>query len=158
MADNLIPPRTLRNDILGKGWAFPFRFTSAGRISKLAGIQTAESIEKIKMSIKQILGTRIGSRVIDRAFGSDTKGVVFEPIDQLSVNRLRSTIIESIQNWERRVEILSIDVYITRAQDGVLEAHIDFRIISTQVIGNLVYPFYITPDMRATNVIEVGAP
>jgi len=158
MVDNRIPPRTLWNDILGKGWAFPFRFSSTGRTNRLLGAKPAESIEKVKMALQQILGTRIGSRVIDRGFGSDTKGVVFEPIDQLTANRLRSAIMESIQIWERRVEILSIEVDMTRAQEGVLEAHIDFRIISTQTIGNLVYPFYITPDMRATNVIEVGAP
>jgi hypothetical protein len=145
-------------DILGKGWAFPFRFSSIGRVKKLIGVAAAEKTDKVAMAIKQILGTKIGSRVIDRDFGSDLRGLIFTPIDELSAARIRYAILDSIQKWERRVEVLNIDISITRALDGVIDADIQFRIIATQQIGNLVYPLYITSEMRVQGQINVGGP
>jgi len=146
----------IRVDILGKGWAFPFRFTSRGRIQRQVGVAPAESAELINMSIRQILGTRLGSRVIDRGFGSDLRGLVFSPIDNLTATALQMEITESLRNGERRIQVLSVTVSLDRAKDGVLDSQIFYRIISTQQIGNLVYPFYITPDMRVRGQITVG--
>lgn len=146
----------IRPDILGQGWAFPFRFTSLGRIKKLTGVQAADSIQKVSMAIQQILGTKIGSRVIDRDFGSDLRGLIFDPINELTATRIRFATVEAIQRWEKRVEILDVDVSVLRASEGVIEARIEFRIIATQQIGNLVYPFYLTPEMRVQGQITVG--
>jgi len=146
----------VKPDIIGRGWAFPFRFTSVGRVKKIVGIERAEGIEKIIMAIRQILGTKIGSRVIDREFGSDLRGIVFEPIDQLSATRLQLAVSEAIQTWEKRVELLNVEVSIIRAAEGVLEARVEFLVISTQQIGNLVYPFYLTPEMRVQGQITVS--
>jgi phage baseplate assembly protein W len=145
-----------RPEILGKGWAFPFRFSSLGRVSKLTGITPAESVEKVKMAISQILGTRIGTRVIDRNFGSDLRGLVFEPIDNLTAANLRAAIVDAIERFEFRAVVTRVEISIARAADGVLEADIAFRITGSQIEGNLVYPFYITPDMRVQNQINVG--
>lgn len=143
-------------DILGKGWAFPFRFTSFGRVRKLVGVKVADGVDKVKMAIIQILGTKIGSRVIDRDFGSDTRGLIFTPIDQLSAIRLRLATIDAIQKWEKRVELLNVEVSLDRVKEGVLEIGIEFRIISTQVVGNLVYAFYISAEDRVQNQITIG--
>lgn len=142
-------------DILGKGWGFPFRFTSLGRVNQLTSGTVDQAIEKVRMAITQILGTKIGSRVIDRDFGSDMRGLIFTPIDDLSAARVRFAIMDSIQNYEKRVEILNVEVSTSKAAAGVLEASIDFRIIATQVTGNLVYPFYLTPEMRVQGQINV---
>ena len=147
----------IREDILGRGWSFPFRFSAVGRVRKIVGVAAADSLEKVKMSIRQILGTRAGSRVIDRSFGSDLRNIVFEPIDDLTANRLRLAVTGAIRRWERRVEVLGVFVSLDRAREGVLECSIDFRVAATQQEGNLVYPFYITPDMRVRGQINVGA-
>lgn len=145
-----------RPDVLGRGWSFPFRFSSVGRVRKIVGVSQAESLEKVKMAIRQILGTKIGTRVIDRDFGSDLRSLVFEPIDSVTTTSLRLTITEALQTWERRIQLLNVQVNIDRADEGVLDAEISFRIISTQQIGNLVFPFYITPDMRVQGQLNVG--
>lgn len=146
----------VRPDILGKGWAFPFRFTSLGRISKLTGVTPAESVEKVKMAIKQILGTRTGSRVIDRNFGSNLRGIVFEPIDDLTAASFRAAIVDAIERFEFRAVVTRVEISIARAEDGVIEADISFRITGSQIEGNLVFPFYITPDMRVQNQLTVS--
>lgn len=145
-----------RPDVLGRGWAYPFRFSSVGRVRKIVGISQAESLDKVKMAIRQILGTKIGTRVIDRDFGSDLRGLVYEPIDDVTATALRLTITEALQTWERRITLLNVQVSIDRAAEGVIDAEVSFRINATQQVGNLVYPFYITPDMRVQGQIDVG--
>jgi phage baseplate assembly protein W len=146
----------VRPEILGKGWSFPFRFTSVGRVSKLTGTAPAESVEKVKMAISQILGTRIGTRVIDRTFGSNLRGIVFEPIDELTAINLRAAIADAIERFEFRAVVTRIEISLANAADGIIAADISFRITGTQIEGNLVYPFYITPDMRVSNQITVS--
>jgi phage baseplate assembly protein W len=143
-------------DILGKGWSFPFRFSSVGRVRKVVGVTPADSIEKVKMAMRQILGTRLGSRVIDRDWGSDLRNIIFEPINQVTVTRVRFAVSEALERWERRIEILAVSVNVAQAADGIIETDVDFRVSATQELGNLVYPFYITPDMRVQGQILVG--
>lgn len=146
----------VKPDIIGKGWRFPFRFTSLGGVKKIVGIARASGIEKINMAIRQILGTKIGSRVIDREFGSDLRGLIFEPIDQLSATRVQLATVEAIQRWEKRVELLNVEISILRAKEGVIEARVEYQVISTQQVGNLVYNFYLTPEMRVQGQITIG--
>lgn len=147
----------IRVDVLGRGWAFPFRFTSRGRIQRQVGVAPAESAELINMSIRQILGTRIGSRVIDRDFGSDLRDTIFEPIDNLTATAVQMAITGALRTWERRIEVLSVTISLDRVKDGILDAQIFYRIISSQQVGNLVYPLYLTPEMRVRGQINVGA-
>lgn len=142
-------------NIIGRGWAFPFRFTTRGGIEKAGGLSSDDAVSKIRMAIQQILLTKLGSRYIDRDFGSDLRGLVFTPIDSLSAARVRGAIVEAIQNNEKRVDILNVEIDLSRAKEGILEAKVDFRIIATQVEGNLVYPFLLTPDMRVQGQITI---
>jgi phage baseplate assembly protein W len=146
---------TKTTDIVGRGWAFPLRFTTVGRTSRMVGVSKIASTEKIVMAMRQILGTKIGSRVIDRNFGSDLREILFTPIDEVSIARVRFAVTSAIQRWERRVDLLSVDVDITNAKSGVIDVTVDFKVIATQEIGNLVYPLYISEEMRVTGQINV---
>lgn len=144
-----------RNDIIGRGWAYPFRFTKIGRTGRLVGVSDASSLEKIAMSIRQILGTKRGSRVMDRNFGTDLREILFDPIDEISMARVRFTIMDALQTWERRIEILDVDVSIDRAKEGIIDVEIFYHVISTQMEGNLVYPLYITDEMLVQGQLNV---
>lgn len=142
-------------DIIGRGWHFPFRLTAVGRVSKLVGVSDASSTEKIGMAIRQILGTKIGSRVIDRDFGSDLREVLFTPIDEVSIARVRFAVISAIQTWEKRVDVQRVDVDISRVKDGVIDVTVYYKIIATQREGNLVYFLYIDESMKVQGQINV---
>lgn len=145
-----------QRDVLGRGWAFPFRFSAVGRVRKVVGVTTADSIEKVRMAIRQILGTRIGSRIMDRNFGSDLRDIVFDPINEVTATRLRLAVTEAIERWERRIEVMFVNVSLDRVSEGVLDAEVNFRVVATHQVGSLVYPFYISPDMRVQSQINVG--
>ena len=130
-------------DFLGKGLRYPFRFQSVS-----GGIQisttTSREHEHIRESILQILGTRIGERFMNPEFGSRLKDLVFEQNDEVLKGLLRHYVIDAIKRWEKRVIITEVhfDDRPLNIDGNLLLVHIAYRVIQSQVDGNLVYPFY----------------
>ncbi len=129
-------------DFLGKGLRFPFAFA---RRSGGAQVSTVTSMDHahIHESILQILGTRPGERFMCPEFGSHVKDLVFEPNDQILRGLLRHYIIDAIERWEKRVYVteVSFDDSPGVADAYTLHVRISYRVIDTQVAGNLVWPF-----------------
>jgi len=130
-------------DFLGKGLKFPFQFH---RRSGGARISTATSLEHahIHESILQILGTRPGERFMNPEFGSRLKDLLFEQNDTILKGLVRHHVIDAIRRWEKRVTVtqVSFDETPATTDRNVLLVHIAYRVIETQVEGNLVYPFF----------------
>ncbi len=130
-------------DFLGKGLKFPFQFH---RRSGGARISTATSLEHahIHESILQILGTRPGERFMNPEFGSRLKDLVFEQNDTILKGLVRHHVIDAIRRWEKRVTVthVSFDESPATIDQNVLLVRIAYRVIETQVEGNLVYPFF----------------
>lgn len=146
-----------RADILGRGWAFPFSFSARGGTRKQMSVTPAEQVEKVNMSIAVILGTKLGSRVIERDFGSDLRGLIFQNIEEATFARVRAAIVDALTRWEKRIELLEIQFDDSLRKDGILNVMIHYRIISSQVEGNYVHPFYILSEFRVQGEIVVGA-
>lgn len=66
--------------------------------------------DAINKSIVNILGTRKGSRVFRRRFGSFVNDILFDPMDAVSVSRLKREIIDAIGEWEPRIIMDTADV------------------------------------------------
>jgi phage baseplate assembly protein W len=136
-------------DILGKGWRFPFAITKRkGGPGTSASLSESEGIEHVKESIRQILGTPIGSRVMRRDFGSRLRQIVFEPNDSTLDTLIEHYVREAIERWEKRVIVGPVTVIHAEREAGKVEIGVQFRIIQTNVVGNLVYPFYLTGAAR----------
>ena len=134
-----IPDRTL--EFLGKGLRFPFTFQvrSGG-----AQISTATSSDHahIHESIRQILGTKKGERFMRPEFGTRLHELVFERNDRLLYGLIRHEVIDALDTWEPRVIIKDVAVGPDSLNDHLVIVDIWYRLISSQVEGNLVYPFY----------------
>ncbi|MBI3726039.1 GPW/gp25 family protein [bacterium] len=131
-------------DILGKGWRFPFAITKRkGGPGTSASLSESEGIEHVKESIRQILGTPIGSRVMRRDFGSRLRQIVFQPNDSTIDTLVEHYVREAIERWERRALVGSVTVVHDERELGKVEIGVEFRIIQTNVLGNLVFPYYL---------------
>ena len=126
---------------LGKGTKHPFAFATAGgvAVSEGAGPEHAH----IHESIWQILSTRPGERFFLPEFGSRLPELVFQPNDVVFRALARQYIVDAIKRWEKRVVIegveFSEDPLVTDRNMALIK--LTYRIINTQVRGNLVYPF-----------------
>ncbi len=130
--------RTL--EFLGKGLKFPFTFQ---RRSGGTQISTATSSDHthIHESIRQILGTRKGERFLRPEFGTRLYELVFEPNDTVLYGLIRHEVTDALDRWEPRVIVTDVEVGPGDDEHLVL-VNISYRLISSQVIGNFVYPFF----------------
>lgn len=132
----------MSTDFLGKGLRFPFAFA---RRSGGAQVSTVTSMDHahIHESILQILGTRPGERFMNPEFGSRLKDLVFEPNDQVLKGLIRHYVIDAIERWEKRVYVTDVtfDDSPETVDANAIPVRISYRVIDTQVSGNLVWPF-----------------
>ena len=125
---------------LGRGLRFPFRFSE-----RSGGTEESSELDRIRESIVQILETRPGERFMRPEFGSRVKDLAFEQNDAVLRGLLRFHITDAIKRWEKRVVVTDVsfdDAPVTLDANRLL-VRITYRVIQSQVEGNLVWPFYL---------------
>lgn len=126
----------MNTDILGKGFTFPLQTNSVG------GIKVSAYAEKIEESIRIILGTQQGERLMRPTFGANLKKLAFAPNTPATANLARHYVEEALTTWEPRISIDEVTVQNNNAE-AQLFINIRYRIKTTNEPGNLVYPFYL---------------
>lgn len=122
---------------LGKGISFPVQ------VDALYGKWEESSYEEnIQQSIRLILRTAKGERVMRPDFGCDLRAYLFETMDYTTLSRIEETVRDALTRWEPR--ITEIDVVASEAAYGQLEIHISYVVRSTNNPYNLVFPFQYT--------------
>ena len=136
----------MATDFLGKGLGFPFPFERRSGGAQVSSATTIEH-EHIQESIVQILGTSPGKRFMRPDFGSRLKSLVFETNDEVLKGLIRHYIVEAIKRWDKRVIVTAVtfDQSPQEIDRHVLPVRISYRVIQTQVEGNLVYPSHREP-------------
>lgn len=67
-------------------------------------------IDAILNSLKNIINTSQGSRRMLQAFAANLKGLLFEPLDEITARMIAENLIGSIRYWEDRIEITGFDI------------------------------------------------
>lgn len=129
---------------LGTGWGFPPAFDKFSNSVKLSS-----DLADIEESIRIILDTYPGERIMQPEFGCFIKRFVFEIIDQSLIMKINEEIERALLNFEPRVKFIDTEVIKQDDHNGVLIIRINFSVIITNTRYNIVYPFYFT---EGTNV------
>lgn len=82
----------------------------------------------IKQSINNLLLTAPGERFFNPNIGSRISQVLFEPLDFIGANLVRSEIFYTIQAFEPRVELIEVDVSIDYDNNGY-DIDIEYRVV-----------------------------
>lgn len=132
----------MSTDFLGKGLRFPFAFQKRSGGAQVSTVTSMDHAH-IHESILQILGTRPGERFMNPEFGSRLKDLVFEPNDSVLKGLIRHYVIDAIEQWEKRVYVTDVvfDDSPETVDANTIPVRISYRVIDTQVSGNLVWPF-----------------
>jgi phage baseplate assembly protein W len=102
---------------------------------------------QVKQSIRLILGTGAGERVMRPDFGGNLERLAFEPMSAATVSFMQHQVRETLIRFEPRIDVL--DVAVTPdLENGLLVANIQYRLKRTNSIFNLVYPFYLERGER----------
>lgn len=126
----------MSRDFLGVGWGFPVQFESHR-------LELAEYEESIRQSIRLILETARGERVMRPDFGCGIHERVFAVNGSTTHGLVTDDVQDALLRWEPRIEVLDVTVTAGGAEEEVLFISIDYRVRSTDSRANLVYPFYL---------------
>lgn len=129
---------------LGTGWSFPPAFIKGAN-----SVEMVSTLNDIAQSIRIILGTTPGERVMQPEFGCHLKRLVFEKIDANLVNELNDIVGHALLNFEPRVNFLEAEVLEKDDLGGILQVRIHYTVIATNTRHNIVYPFY---KLEGTNI------
>ena len=123
---------------LGRGWAFPVRVDD-----KVATIRLAEYEGDVRQSIRIILSTSKGERVMRPDFGCGIHDLVFEIINTTTMAEIEDCIRLDLVAFEPRIDVINVSTISAAGLDGQLRISIDYLIRGTNNQFNFVYPFYI---------------
>jgi hypothetical protein len=109
--------------------AFPFNITNGE-------IEWADYAKSIKQSVKIILLTRKGERIMLPEFGTNLRRYLFEPLDQTVREIIRTEIINSLYEWEDRIRDIEVKFANTES-DGNLCVEVSYRVTGLNVRDNM---------------------
>ena len=99
--------------------------------------------ENIEESVRIIVGTKKGERIMQPEFGCRIQEYAFEVVDYTNLHSMKNEVEDALIRWEPRIRDVQAEVSDERIDEGLLLIYISYVIRSTNNMYNLVYPFYI---------------
>ncbi|PSL45360.1 hypothetical protein CLV51_10462 [Chitinophaga niastensis] len=129
---------------LGTGWSFPPSFDKPN-----ASVLMVSDVADIEESIRIILSTLPGERIMLPDFGCNIRKLVFEVADSALTAELNHIIYHALLEYEPRIKLVSALIMDNTMEEGVLYVEINYTVITTNTRHNMVYPFYY---LEGTNI------
>lgn len=126
---------TTLQDFIGKGLSFPLALTNGKALPSTGW-------DLIRSSIHNILAFKLGTRFFLGEFGARIEEMIEEPNDELLQNVITTLINDAILEWEKRVEVIGIE--LETITDSQLNINLFIRIKHTHDTENFIWPFYRT--------------
>jgi phage baseplate assembly protein W len=126
-------------DFIGRGITFPMRVDQSGTIAM------STATDGIDASLRVVLITAPGERVMRPLFGCRIWELMFEPINANTLGLMGEAVREAVGRWEPRVVVEDVRVEPDHGDVGQVLIYIDYLVKSTNDRRNLVYPFYVIP-------------
>ena len=127
----------MNRNLLGKGWGFPVSVDVAGSIG-YSGYE--KSIEE---SIRILLGTTPGERLMRPDYGCAINEIVFSPNSPRTITQAVRYIEDAIVRWEPRVILKEVTGEVDHHNPVRVNIHIEYEIRSVNTFFNMVYPFHL---------------
>ena len=125
------------SDFRGSGWRFPILPQAGG------GLGYVGLDDNVAQSVELLLRTAAGERLMRPEFGTTVPSMVFEADSEQHLFQLEQALLDALRRWEPRVEVDSVQAVPEPAQDGVVKVTVVYRVLRTNTVRNLVFPFYV---------------
>ena len=125
---------------LGTGWGFPPTFDKDAQRVKLVSAE-----QDICESLRILLSTSLGERVMQPTYGCNLQELLFEPLSPTIASNIKELVRTAILYHEPRILLDNLDLEQTPREEmnGLINIIVDYTIISTNSRFNFVYPFYL---------------
>ncbi|MBI1298426.1 baseplate protein [bacterium] len=134
--------RDLRNrEFVGRGLHFPLRVNAQG------GLALSRGASEIEESIRIILETAPGERVMRPEFGCRVWELLFDPRNAATEAAAIEYVAGALKLWEPRIDVVSVNmINDPNYDDSVMLVEIQYRIKRTHDERSIVFPFYIMDE------------
>lgn len=126
------------NHFLGSGWSFPVTFSAGNHQLNLSSYE-----QNVNESLRIILLTNTGERILNSRFGSGLQQFFFRKMDETLKGEIADVVRFSLLHNEPRISLQEITVVYTDILDGLIEIRIVYVFNQTNTRHNYVFPFYI---------------
>lgn len=109
------------------------------------GIAMIEDAASVQQSIKLLLTTRPGERVMRPGYGCRLHELAFAPNDDTTAGLAMHLVRQAIRRWEPRVDILDIDAISDDTQPSRLDIVLDYRVRPHLTRHQLALPVNLMP-------------
>jgi phage baseplate assembly protein W len=120
-----------RQNLFGQGLSFPPRVGADGRLAWSSGE------DNVRESIRLILLTDPGERLMRETFGCGIRQFLFEPNTVTTRQLLCQRIIQAIGRWEPRVLVQEVAVDADPDDQRVAAVTILFHLVATRALERL---------------------
>jgi uncharacterized protein len=127
----------MASQFLGTGWTFPIKPDPAGRLAY------AEGDALVEQSLRILLQTNLGERLMRSDFGCDAPRLVFAPGSTQFLKLLETTVREAVRDWEPRIDLQDVGAEADPADETQVRVSIAYTVRQTNTRKNLVFPFYL---------------
>jgi phage baseplate assembly protein W len=123
----------MADEVLGRGLAFPL---AVG----VRGLAESAGVARVEESIRIILGTQHGERMMRPQFGANLGSLVFAPNNATTASLATYYVTDALARWEPRIDVL--DVLVSNDLDTAsLVIEIRYRLRATAQEHLLIFPF-----------------
>jgi phage baseplate assembly protein W len=123
---------------LGRGWQFPVRFDPRSKqVGMVAGV------DDIEESLRILLGTHPGERIMLPAYGCPIRRIVFDTLNESTLTELKEMVRKAVLFFEPRIVLERIETEVVDALSGRLDLTLIYTVRTTNTRHNLVYPLYL---------------
>ncbi len=126
-------------DFIGRGIMFPMRVDQSGSIAMTGGVDDLDS------SVRMVLSTAPGERLMRPRFGCRIWEMLFEPINANTLGLMAVAVRDALGQWEPRIVVEDVVARPDPTADGRVGIDITYRVKTSNDKRNLVYPFYVIP-------------
>ena len=127
----------MAREFLGRGLKFPILPDDSGHLT-FCGAD-----ENVAQSLRILLLTRLGERVMRPSFGSEAPRLVFAPGSERYLRLLETSIRDAVRDWEPRVELDDVRAEVEPTDETRITVSIGYRVRPTNSKLNLVFPLYL---------------
>lgn len=123
----------MAEEVLGRGLAVPLRVG-------VSGLAESAGVARVEESIRIILGTQYGERVMRPQFGANLNSLTFAPNNATTASLASYYVTDALTRWEPRIDVLDV-VVGNDVGVGALVIEIRYRLRATAQEHLIVFPF-----------------
>lgn len=124
---------------IGRGISWPMGVDHTG------ALRMSEGPADLDRSIRVVIATAPGERVMRPQFGCRIWDMLFEPVTPNLMGQMAQAVRDSLAQWEPRATVEDVEVRQDDDDHALVHIAVRYVVKVTNDRRNLVYPFYVIP-------------